>query len=123
MSHQATFALPGTRSGAVWREIALSARALPDWMPMPAFTALGHHLVRSTPSLSGKEAWNSGWRSSRTDESDATGVYYDEEGRPMRDSTQVHDPAFNARVVAETRVPRSRTDMIHTPSGTDSAAG
>jgi NAD(P)-dependent dehydrogenase (short-subunit alcohol dehydrogenase family) len=38
-----------------------------------------------------------------TDESDATGVYYDEKGCPMRGSTQVHDPAFNARVVAETR--------------------
>ncbi|MEU9064414.1 SDR family NAD(P)-dependent oxidoreductase [Streptomyces sp. NPDC048430] len=38
-----------------------------------------------------------------TDGSDTTGVYYDEKGRPMRGSTQVHDPAFNARVVAETR--------------------
>ncbi|AXL87298.1 short-chain dehydrogenase [Streptomyces sp. CB09001] len=38
-----------------------------------------------------------------TDESDASGIYYDEKGRPMRGSTQVHDPAFNARVVAETR--------------------
>ncbi|MFF4473595.1 SDR family NAD(P)-dependent oxidoreductase [Streptomyces sp. NPDC001599] len=38
-----------------------------------------------------------------TGESDATGVYYDEKGRPMRGSAQVHDPAFNARVVAETR--------------------
>lgn len=38
-----------------------------------------------------------------TDASDATGVYYDEKGRPMRGSAQVHDPAFNARVVAETR--------------------
>ena len=38
-----------------------------------------------------------------TDESDTTGVYYDEKGRPMRGSAQVHDPAFNARVVAETR--------------------
>ncbi|MGY6026884.1 SDR family NAD(P)-dependent oxidoreductase [Streptomyces spinosirectus] len=38
-----------------------------------------------------------------TDESNATGVYYDEKGRPMRGSVQVHDPAFNARVVAETR--------------------
>ncbi|MFG2157747.1 SDR family NAD(P)-dependent oxidoreductase [Streptomyces olivaceus] len=35
--------------------------------------------------------------------SDATGVYYDEKGRQMRGSAQVHDPAFNARVVAETR--------------------
>ncbi|MER6116784.1 SDR family NAD(P)-dependent oxidoreductase [Streptomyces sp. NPDC001743] len=38
-----------------------------------------------------------------TAESDTTGVYYDEKGRPMRGSAQVHDPAFNARVVAETR--------------------
>ncbi|MFF0705977.1 SDR family NAD(P)-dependent oxidoreductase [Streptomyces tendae] len=38
-----------------------------------------------------------------TDESDTTGVYYDEKGQPMRGSAQVHDPAFNARVVAETR--------------------
>ena len=33
----------------------------------------------------------------------ASGVYYDEDGRPMRGSTQVHDPAFQDRVVAETR--------------------
>ncbi|MGW5248312.1 hypothetical protein ACWEQN_31580 [Streptomyces sp. NPDC004129] len=38
-----------------------------------------------------------------TDESNTTGVYYDEKGRPMQGSAQVHDPAFNARVVAETR--------------------
>lgn len=38
-----------------------------------------------------------------TDESGATGVYYDEKGRPMRASQQVSDPAFSRRVVAETR--------------------
>lgn len=38
-----------------------------------------------------------------TDESGATGVYYDENGRPMRGSAQVSDPEFAARVVAETR--------------------
>jgi NAD(P)-dependent dehydrogenase (short-subunit alcohol dehydrogenase family) len=32
-----------------------------------------------------------------------SGVYYDEDGKPMRGSTQVHDPAFQDRVVAETR--------------------
>jgi NAD(P)-dependent dehydrogenase (short-subunit alcohol dehydrogenase family) len=32
-----------------------------------------------------------------------TGAYYDEKGRPMRGSTLVHDPEFDARVVAETR--------------------
>jgi len=38
-----------------------------------------------------------------TDASGGTGVYYDERGRPMRGSTLVHDPEFDARVVAETR--------------------
>ena len=38
-----------------------------------------------------------------TDESGSTGVYYDEKGRPMRGSALVHDPDFDARVVAETR--------------------
>ncbi len=35
--------------------------------------------------------------------STGTGVYYDEKGRPMRASTEVGDPAFQDRVVAETR--------------------
>jgi NAD(P)-dependent dehydrogenase (short-subunit alcohol dehydrogenase family) len=35
--------------------------------------------------------------------SGATGVYYDESGHPMRGSALVHDPAFQDRVVAETR--------------------
>lgn len=38
-----------------------------------------------------------------TDTSDKTGVYYDESGHPMMGSAQVHDPAFQDRVVAETR--------------------
>lgn len=38
-----------------------------------------------------------------TDQSDATGVYYDENGKPMAASKQVSDPAFNHRVVAQTR--------------------
>jgi NAD(P)-dependent dehydrogenase (short-subunit alcohol dehydrogenase family) len=38
-----------------------------------------------------------------TDESTQTGVYYDERGRPMLGSAQVRDPAFQDRVVAETR--------------------
>jgi NAD(P)-dependent dehydrogenase (short-subunit alcohol dehydrogenase family) len=36
-------------------------------------------------------------------ESGQTGVYYDERGRPMLGSTQVRDPHFQDRVVAETR--------------------
>ena len=38
-----------------------------------------------------------------TDESGQTGVYYDENGKPMPGSAQVRDPAFAGRVVAETR--------------------
>jgi len=38
-----------------------------------------------------------------TAESDATGVYYDENGKPMLASAQVRDPVFAARYVAETR--------------------
>lgn len=38
-----------------------------------------------------------------TDDSEDTGVYYDEKGRPMRGSTLMHDPKFQDRVVTETR--------------------
>lgn len=38
-----------------------------------------------------------------TDDSTATGVYYDEKGRPMRGSALVHEPEFADRVVSETR--------------------
>jgi NAD(P)-dependent dehydrogenase (short-subunit alcohol dehydrogenase family) len=38
-----------------------------------------------------------------TADSDATGVYYDENGKPMLASTQVRDLAFDERYVAETR--------------------
>ncbi len=38
-----------------------------------------------------------------TDESAATGVYYDERGRPMSGSELVRQPEFDQRVVAETR--------------------
>src|ERR1700691_1387619 len=38
-----------------------------------------------------------------TDESDATGAYYDERGRPMSGSALVREPEFQDRVVTETR--------------------
>jgi len=38
-----------------------------------------------------------------TDPSDATGVYYDENGKPMLASKQVRDPEFSDRYIAETR--------------------
>jgi hypothetical protein len=41
-----------------------------------------------------------------TDEFSATGVNYDEKGKPMLGSAQVRDPAFAARFVAEARTLR-----------------
>ena len=38
-----------------------------------------------------------------TDPSDASGVYYDENGRPMSGSTQIQDPAYADRYVTESR--------------------
>jgi NAD(P)-dependent dehydrogenase (short-subunit alcohol dehydrogenase family) len=38
-----------------------------------------------------------------TDKSGSTAVYYDEKGQPMTGSALVHDSAYQARVVAETR--------------------
>lgn len=38
-----------------------------------------------------------------TDDTNQTGIYYDENGRPMVGSAQVRDTAFQDRVVAETR--------------------
>jgi NAD(P)-dependent dehydrogenase (short-subunit alcohol dehydrogenase family) len=38
-----------------------------------------------------------------TDDWNRTGMYYDENGEPMAASAQVSDPAFAARIVAETR--------------------
>src|SRR5579872_286680 len=38
-----------------------------------------------------------------TDDSNRTGVYYDENGQPMAGSKQISDPAFQDRYVAETR--------------------
>jgi len=38
-----------------------------------------------------------------TDDTNETGVYHDEAGRPMLGSRLVRDPAFQDRVVAETR--------------------
>jgi hypothetical protein len=38
-----------------------------------------------------------------TDASNATGIYYDENGKPMKASKQVTDPKFADRYIAETR--------------------
>jgi NAD(P)-dependent dehydrogenase (short-subunit alcohol dehydrogenase family) len=52
----------------------------------------------STPARAAKVVTNA-----LLNESGETGVYYDERGRPMLGSTQVRDPEFQDRVVAETR--------------------
>lgn len=52
----------------------------------------------STPKLSARVITNA-----LINEAGQTGVYFDEHGQPMLASTQMRDPAFTARVVAETR--------------------
>lgn len=52
----------------------------------------------STPQLAGRMI-----AKVLTDDTNRTGVYYDENGTPMVGSTQVRDTAFQDRVVAETR--------------------
>ncbi|MGD1066281.1 MAG: hypothetical protein ABR975_05645 [Vulcanimicrobiaceae bacterium] len=47
-----------------------------------------------------------------TDESGQSGVYYDERGRRMQGSTLVRDPAFQDRVVAETRALLSAAEVV-----------
>jgi NAD(P)-dependent dehydrogenase (short-subunit alcohol dehydrogenase family) len=52
----------------------------------------------STPARAAKVITNA-----LLNEPGATGVYYDDRGQPMLGSTQVRDPEFQDRVVAETR--------------------
>ena len=53
---------------------------------------------RSTPQRAARVITNI-----LTDGSVGTGVYFDENGKPMRGSALAHDPKFEDRVVAETR--------------------
>jgi NAD(P)-dependent dehydrogenase (short-subunit alcohol dehydrogenase family) len=52
-----------------------------------------------------------------TDDANATGVYYDENGRPMLGSALVRDPAFQDRVVAETRALLATVPTDAAPAG------
>ena len=52
-----------------------------------------------------------------TDTSDRTGVYYDENVKPMAGSAQVRDPAFADRIVAETRELLATIPMDTAPIG------
>lgn len=52
----------------------------------------------STPKIAGKMI-----AGVVTDTSDATGVYYNEKGQPMKASKQASDPQFADRYIAETR--------------------
>jgi NAD(P)-dependent dehydrogenase (short-subunit alcohol dehydrogenase family) len=73
----------------------------------PAVRFLAKYLL--APLAPAVKYWSTPKRAARvitgvlTAPSDATGVYYDENGKPMLGSAQVRDPAFADRVVAETR--------------------
>jgi len=49
--------------------------------------------------------------------SDRTGLYYDENGKPMAGSAQVRDPAFADRIVAETRELLASSPIHTAPAG------
>jgi NAD(P)-dependent dehydrogenase (short-subunit alcohol dehydrogenase family) len=51
-----------------------------------------------------------------TDDTNQTGVYYDENGRPMLGSAVVRDPGFQDRVVAETRALLATVPMDAAPT-------
>ena len=51
-----------------------------------------------------------------TDDTSQTGVYYDENGRPMLGSALVRDPEFQDRVVAETRALLATVPMDAAPT-------
>ncbi len=51
-----------------------------------------------------------------TDDTNQTGVYYDENGRPMLGSGLVRDPGFQDRVVAETRALLATVPMDAAPT-------
>ena len=82
----------GTGAGSFAR--AVQRFVLPLLVPllMPFFPFL------TTPKRAGRVL-----ASLLLDPSGATGIYYDERGKPMRGSKEVHDTAFQDRVVAETR--------------------
>jgi len=59
---------------------------------------VGHVKYFSTPKRAGRLL-----AAIATDPSDASGTYYDERGKPMRASTQVSNPEFASRYIAQTR--------------------
>ncbi|WP_055590145.1 SDR family NAD(P)-dependent oxidoreductase [Streptacidiphilus griseoplanus] len=73
----------------------------------PALRFLAKHVLAPLAPL--VRYWSTPKRAARlltgvlTNRSHPSGVYYDENGRPMLGSAQVRDPAFSDRVVAETR--------------------
>ena len=83
---------PSTNLG---REASLPLRMIAKGI-LPLFAPFVKYW--STPKRAGRVAARL-----LTEISDRTGVYYDENGQPMLASTEVRDPAFSDRVVAETR--------------------
>lgn len=83
---------PGSSLG---RDANPALRALSGYVLSPIAPLIKYW---STPKIAGRVI-----TTLLTDDSDRTGVYYDEKGRPMLGSALVRDPAFCDRVVAETR--------------------
>lgn len=85
---------PGVNPGSNLGDLPAAARALAKVLT-PALTVLPHF---TTSKRAAKVIARI-----VTDPSDATGVYYDEDGAPMTASKQILDPAFSDRWIAESR--------------------
>jgi len=83
---------PGSNLG---RDANMGLRFLSKYVLSPAAPLIKYW---STPKHAGKVI-----STVLTDTSATTGVYFNEKGRPMRGSAQVHDPTFQDRLVRETR--------------------
>jgi NAD(P)-dependent dehydrogenase (short-subunit alcohol dehydrogenase family) len=86
---------PGVNPGSnLGRDMAPALVALSKVLS-PLLQVMPHY---TTPAKAGKVIARL-----LTSDATATGVYFDENGDPMRGSAQVSDPTFQDRVVAETR--------------------
>lgn len=85
---------PGVNPGSNLGELAAPFRVLARVLT-PLMTVFPHF---TTSKRAGRVI-----ASIVTDTSSASGVYFDENGKPMRASQQVSDPAFSDRYIAESR--------------------
>jgi NAD(P)-dependent dehydrogenase (short-subunit alcohol dehydrogenase family) len=97
--------IPGSNLG---RDASMPLRLLSKYLLSPLAPLIKYW---STPTRAGRMI-----TTVLTDDTNQTGVYYDEKGRPMLGSAVVRDPRFQDRVVAETRALLATVPMDAAPT-------